>query len=70
MRRRTGTIFGSYRITVAGKKVLEDTVPPNAGSDHFLVIRVRIGPDGEVEVAPPVILATQPNLSAAIPGCG
>ena len=65
------TIFGSYRITVAGK-----TGPggapsrANAGSDRFLVIRVRVGPDGEVEVAPPVILAAQPNLSVAIPGCG
>jgi len=67
---RFQTIVGSYHVTVEGKTVWEDTVPANAGSDRFLVIRVRIGPDGEVEIAPPVILAAQPNLSVAIPGCG
>ena len=67
---RFQTIVGSYHVTVEGKTVWEDTVLANAGSDEFLVIRVRIGPDGGVEVAPPVILAAQPNVGVAIPGCG
>lgn len=64
------SVIGTYDVTVEGKKVWEDAVPLHADAGSFLVIRVRIGPDGEVEVAPPVILAAQPNLSVAIPGCG
>jgi hypothetical protein len=64
------SIVGTYHVTVDGKTVWEDAVPLHADAGSFLVIRVRIGPDGEAEVAPPVILAAQPNLSVAIPGCG
>ena len=64
------TIVGTYHVTVDGKTVWEDAVPPGAGPDRFLVIGVRIGSDGEVEVAPPVILAAQPNRGIAIPDCG
>ena len=64
------TVVGSYHVTVDGKTVWEDAVPPGAGPDRFLVIGVRIGSDGEVEVAPPVILAAQPNRGIAIPDCG
>jgi hypothetical protein len=64
------SVIGTYHVTVDGKTVSEDRVPLHADAGSFLVIRVRIGPDGEVEVAPPIILAAQPNLSVAIPGCG
>jgi hypothetical protein len=64
------SVIGTYHVTVDGKTVSEDGVPLHADAGSFLVIRVRIGPDGEVEVAPPIILAAQPNLSVAIPGCG
>ena len=64
------SVVGTYHVTVDGKTVWEDAVPLHADAGSFLVIRVRIGPDGEAEVAPPVILAAQPNLSVAIPGCG
>ena len=63
------TIVGTYHVTVNGKTVWEDAVAPGAAAEGFLVIRVRIGPDGEVEVAPPVILAAQPRLGVAIPDC-
>ncbi len=64
------SVVGTYQVTVDGKTVWEDAVPLHADAESFLVIRVRIGPDGDAEVTPPVILAAQPNLSVAIPGCG
>jgi hypothetical protein len=64
------SVVGTYHVTVDGKTVWEDAVPPGAGRERFLVIRVQIGSDGEVEVAPPVILAAQPNVGVAIPDCG
>ena len=64
------SVVGTYHVTVDGKTVWEDAVPLHADAGSFLVIRVRIGPDGEAEVAPPVILAAQPNFSVAIRGCG
>jgi hypothetical protein len=65
-----GTISGTYRIKVAGDTVLEQSVPPAAGPDAFLVVRIGIDPDGEVEVAAPVVVLEPPNASAALPGCG
>jgi hypothetical protein len=63
------TVSGDYKVTVEGKSVVEGSVPGGLEDDQFFVIRLRIGPDGEVEAAPPLVMATQPNVSAAIPGC-
>jgi hypothetical protein len=62
-------ISGSYRMRVERTTVAEGVVPASAGSEQFLVVRLLIGPDGEVEAAAPVVLAEPPNASAAIPGC-
>jgi hypothetical protein len=63
------TASGEYQVLVAGKSVAEGAVPGGIGDDRSVVIRLRIDPDGEVEAAPPLVMATQPNVSAAIPGC-
>ena len=63
------TVIGDYEIFVEGKSVADGTVPGGIADDQFFIIRVRIGPDGEVAAAPPLVMATQPNVSAAIPGC-
>ena len=60
---------GEYRIGVDGNTVVEDNVPGGIEDDQFFVIRLRIDPRGEIEAAPPLVMATQPNVSAAIPGC-
>ena len=60
---------GEYRIDVDGNTVVEDSVPGGIGDNQFFVIRLRIDPRGEIEAAPPLVMATQPNVSAAIPGC-
>ena len=63
------TASGEYQVLVEGKSAAEGIVPDVIGEDRSLVIRLRIDPDGEVEAAPPLVMATQPNVSAAIPGC-
>lgn len=64
------TISGDYAITVDGKTVFEGTVPQRAGSETFLVIGLRIGPGGEVEVTAPGVALQAPKVSTALPGCG
>jgi hypothetical protein len=64
-------INGGYTISVNGETVAEGTVPERAGAETFLVVRVRIGPDGDVDVDPPgVALQPPPAVGANLPGCG
>lgn len=64
------TVSGEYRVLVDGEEVAGGSVPDEAGADAFFVIRVRVGPDGEAEAAPPVVVLREPPyVSAAIP-CG
>jgi hypothetical protein len=62
-------VIGEYEVLVEGKSVADGTVPGGIADDKFFIIRLRIGPDGAVAAAPPLVMATQPNVSAAIPGC-
>ena len=64
------TISGDYRVVVDGEVVLEDSVPPRASADTFLVVRMRIAPDGEVEVVAPGVMQEPLEAHTAIPGCG
>lgn len=63
------SISGDYAISVDGKSVFEGAVPPRASADSFFVVRVTIGPDGDVEVDPPRVAQDAPDVTAAIP-CG
>jgi hypothetical protein len=62
-------IAGEYQMSVDGKVVFEDVVPQRASSETFLVVPVRIGPDGDVEVMAPGVALRAPEVSAAVP-CG
>jgi hypothetical protein len=64
------SISGDYSITVDGESVFEGAVPQRAGSETFLVVGLRIGPDGEVEVTAPGVALQPPRVSTALPGCG
>jgi hypothetical protein len=63
-------VTGDYRVSVDGEAVADGVVQASDGTGRFLVIRVFVGPDGDVEAAAPVILASAPDVSSAIPGCG
>jgi hypothetical protein len=63
------TVIGDYEVLLEGKSIAEGTVPPGITDEQFFIIRVRIDSDGVVAAAPPLVMATQPNVSAAIPGC-
>ncbi len=64
------SISGDYSISVDGETVFEGAVPQRASSETFLVVRLRIGPDGEVEVTAPGVALQPPRVSTALPGCG
>jgi hypothetical protein len=64
------SIIGDYQISVDGETVFEGSVPQRASSETFLVVGLRIGPDGEVEVTAPGLALQPPRASTALPGCG
>jgi hypothetical protein len=64
-----GPLSGEYRVLVDGEAVWNGVAPNGLGADAVAVIRVRIGPDGAVNVAEPILVAAAPNVSAEIPGC-
>ena len=65
-----GQIGGDYAILVDGKSVLEASVPRSAPADAFMVVRVSVGPDGEVEVVPPGGFVQVPSLEIVRIPCG
>jgi hypothetical protein len=65
-----GSIDGDYEVAIDGQVVHEGTVPDGMGPDRFIVVRVRIDPDGEVEALPAAVLLQGTFVSRALPGCG
>ena len=65
-----GSISGDYEVAIDGEVVHEGTVPDGMGPDRFIVVRVRIDPDGEVEALPAAVLMEGTVVSRALPGCG
>jgi hypothetical protein len=64
-----GLIEGSYTITVEGVPEHEGTLPAGAPVDSFVVFRVAIGPDREVDVTGPGIAMREPSEPPNPPGC-
>jgi hypothetical protein len=64
-------VSGVYTISVDGEPIMEDRVPERASAETFLVVRIRIAADGEVQVDPPgVAVQPPPDVSGKMPGCG
>ena len=67
-----GSVAGRFEILVDGEVVLAEEMPPGMPHDGFVVIRVTIEPDGEVEVAAqPAWMRRPPDLPVQrLPDCG
>jgi hypothetical protein len=57
------------RILLDGEPVSDVVMPPAAFAGAHIVIRIRIGPAGDVDVDPPVVVRDAPNVNVALPGC-
>ena len=63
-------VSGDYAISVDGETITEDAVPERASNETFLVVRIRIAADGEVEADPPgVAVQPPPEVGQNLPGC-
>jgi hypothetical protein len=65
-----GSVNGEYHVAIDGEVVHEGTVPDGVGADRFLVVRIRVDPDGEIEALPAAVLGQGGQVSRALPGCG
>lgn len=63
-------VVGDYRVVVDGEHSFEGTVPDRASGETFLVVTIRIGPEGEVEIDGPGVTLEPLNEDSLIPGCG
>lgn len=67
-----GGVGGRFEILVDGDVVMAEVMPPGMPADGFVLVRVTIEPDGEVEVAPqPAWMRLPPDLvNQRLPDCG
>lgn len=64
-------IAGEYVLTLEGASILEGTVPPRLPPEAWLLVRVVIGADGELDVIGPVSLPRAPEFeSRSLGACG
>jgi hypothetical protein len=64
-----GTVVAGYRILVDQGLVADVALPAGVRPGAHVVIRMRIGPTGEVDVDQPVVVAEPPDISATFPAC-
>lgn len=66
-----GMIGGRYSILLDGESLLEGSVPETTPANAWVVVRVRIAPDGKGEVTGTGITARMPDLDPRpIADCG
>ena len=66
-----GSVAGDYEILLDRERVLEGAVPDAMPDDGFLIVRLTIDADGDVDVIGPRWTRIPPELrNQALPECG